>query len=715
MRDSILRGRDWLLRHRDALAAPFALAAVVCMALSAYHFRPQALSRIIYRPSPGGPQDYYDPSAPWWALAGALLLVIALAVTRRTPSAPVHTSRPLAALRPGWAWVLVAPGALTLLALAEANGRWIGVARLAGLTPVVQLALLGAGIALVVVGLAGLLPGRGEYGAAARAGVIHELPRREHRFRLIAAELALVIALALAALGLRLVHLGDSIHVLVDEAHFVLGVNYARAFPDMRLLEPMPTTASFPFIFAYGQSLTVELFGRSLLGLRAFSAILGALTVPALYFLGRALFDRTTALVAALVLLAFPPHLHYSRLALNNIADPLFGTLALAFFARGLRTHRRIDWVLAGVMLGLAQYFYEGGRLIYPALAAAWLAGGLIAWRPRPPVRGMLLAALAFVLVAAPMYYTLLAVDFPLADRMDKATYTDQYWGYEREEDNLATRWRHFKHALMHIVNAPENTVFHYYLYYGGRYALVLPWIVPLLLLGAVITLWRWWEPGVLLVPWVLATAAGNALLVESAVSARYVVAFPALALLIAVGLRHTLAIVAWPDRARRASLAISVLLAVGIAAGQAYYYFAQHLDQFNRDVREYPDADAEDALLRAVDFPPGTIVHLVGGRILPQRDAQHFMDFLADRLVVQVQPPQDITEPFLRGLRRDVDHAFFVAPGDGTTLALLARVFGERALDRTTNPRVPEAKAMLLYTLPTDPAAPPFAVDGGR
>ncbi len=698
------RFRASIARWRGTLAAVIALAAAGCMALSAYHFRPQGRALIHYRPTPGGPQNFYDPSAPWWALAGALLLVVALALARHVLTAPPHRPGPLLPLRPRWAWLFLAPGMLALLVLAETNGRWTGIDALHSVHPAAQLALFGTGIALVAVGLGGVPP---LFSRAHRS--------RESTYR-VAGEIALLLALTAAALALRLYRLGDSIHVLVDEAHFVLGVNYARLFPDLRLLEPMPTTASFPFLFSYGQKLAVDIFGRNLLGLRAFSAVLGALTVPATYWLGRQLFDRTTALAGALVLLAFPPHLHYSRLALNNIADPLFGTLALACMARGLRTRRRIDWALAGAMLGLAQYFYEGGRLIYPALAAAWLAFGMLAWRPRSPLRGVLIAALAFALVAAPLYYTLLGVDFPFTDRMDKAGYNDLYWSYEREPDNLTTRARHFWHALLHLVHAPENTVFHYYLYYGGRHPLVLEWLVPLLLLGAVIALWRWREPGILLPGWVLATLAGNALLVESAVSARFVLAFPALALLIAVGLRHTLALTGFPvlaallrdrQRASRVLATLVLLLGVGIAAGQGVYYFGPHLDRFNAEVREFPSADAEDALLRAADFPRVTFVHLVGTRLLPQRDAQHFADFLTDGLVVQVHAPDAITPILLHSLRRDVPHAFFVEPGERDVLALLAATFGTRPVQGTPSPRVPEGKALLLYYVPRDPFSP--------
>ena len=116
------------------------------------------------------------------------------------------------------------------------------------------------------------------------------------------------------------------------------------------------------------QAWGVGLLGRNLEGLRILSVIVGTLGIPALYFLAKELFDRKTALLAALMPGRFPPHIQFSRIALNNIVDPLFGTLALAFLVRGLKYNRPLDYALSGAALGLTQYFYEGGRLLFPAL-----------------------------------------------------------------------------------------------------------------------------------------------------------------------------------------------------------------------------------------------------------------------------------------------------------------------------------------------------------
>ncbi len=686
-------------RYRTVIARGLVLVAVTGMIASAFLFLPQLESLAHYRPT-RGPQDYYDPLAPWCFVGGLLALLAALAILSpgeiglRLGRNFRERSGGLEAASPRWSFLLVVPGALALLALAEINGRLIGIKLLADRSPLVQFALLVAGVGLVVIGLAGF-----PRAAHPQAPDLDDTrpTRRQGGAAWTRRDLPFVLLITLAALAVRFWNLRDSVHVMVDEGHFALGVTYFWEFPHARLLEPMPTSASFPFIFSYGQTAMTAIFGRSFLGLRAFSAVLGALTVPALYLLARQLYDRRTAVIAALVLLTFPPQVHYSRLALNNIADPLFGTLALGLLMAGVRTQRRRYYVLAGAALGFTQYFYEGGRLLYPLLALAWMGGGLVLWRPRPSVRGLILAALVFALVALPIYYTLIGEKFPLTDRFDKTSYNTYYWNYHREPDNLHTRINHLRHALMVFVNAPENTTFNYYLYYGGKYPLILPPIVPLFLLGIGFTLWRWRTPRALPLGWLIAVVAGNAMLIESAVSARYVVVFPALALLIAIGITETPALLwpaRWPPRVLTGLLAALTGLVV---IGQGVFYFGDFLKLFNVEVRAALAYDVDDAMLRAAKFPPGTRIFVIGYPTLPEIDAQRLLNYLADDLHVYVFKPEDFATLDLGDLDRQTDLAFFIGADDAASLAQVEAAYGDRPLQRTPYP-VPGGKALLLF-----------------
>lgn len=165
---------------------------------------------------------------------------------------------------------------------------------------------------------------------------------------------------------------------------------------------------SHPTLFFFLQALSMKLFGANVFGLRMLSVIVGTLTIPTLYLLVRELFDREMALVATALLAVSHFHLHYSRLASNNIEDPLFATLVFYFLVRGLRSKRGSDYVLSGLALGLSQYFYMGSRLI-PLLVMAFI--GFLATTKRDFLRdnlGHLVAlGVAALLVALPLlaYY----------------------------------------------------------------------------------------------------------------------------------------------------------------------------------------------------------------------------------------------------------------------------------------------------------------------
>ncbi len=151
-------------------------------------------------------------------------------------------------------------------------------------------------------------------------------------------------------------------------------------------------------------------------------------------------------------------------------------------------------------MLGATQYFYEGGRILFPALAlAGWGSGWRCGGAPVDP--GADPDGAGFVIIAVPVYYTLEGMDFPLFDRIDKADLDAHYWEKARR-DNVQARIARFEHSMLHYVNSPENTLFHFYLYYGGKHPLLLVYVIPPFLLGLVIAAGQWRRPGVVLVLW---------------------------------------------------------------------------------------------------------------------------------------------------------------------------------------------------------------------
>ena len=126
-----------------------------------------------------------------------------------------------------------------------------------------------------------------------------------------------------------------------------------------------------PTLYAFLQAGSMWIFGDSLAGVRVPSALLGTAAVLFTWLLARRVLGRRVALIAALVLAVFHFHLYFSRVALNNVADSFFLVAMLYWLDRGLVERRRLDCLLAGLAIGLGQYFYFGARLL-PAVAIVY-------------------------------------------------------------------------------------------------------------------------------------------------------------------------------------------------------------------------------------------------------------------------------------------------------------------------------------------------------
>jgi 4-amino-4-deoxy-L-arabinose transferase-like glycosyltransferase len=112
-------------------------------------------------------------------------------------------------------------------------------------------------------------------------------------------------------------------------------------------------------------------FGPGVAGIRWLSALLGTLTVPLTYLVGRRLFGSMTGLVAAAALTASFWSLMYSRVGIRHILTPVLALTTFYFFLHGLgftqsrmRTDRShsLDFILAAVFMGLGFYTYFASR-----------------------------------------------------------------------------------------------------------------------------------------------------------------------------------------------------------------------------------------------------------------------------------------------------------------------------------------------------------------
>jgi 4-amino-4-deoxy-L-arabinose transferase-like glycosyltransferase len=160
---------------------------------------------------------------------------------------------------------------------------------------------------------------------------------------------------------------------------------------------------SFPALYFGLLSVSQAIFGRTTEAIRLVSALAGALTIPALYWMARNMFGRPAAFAAAAWLAAFHVHVFFSRLAYNNVFDGLLFLLAAGGLWRGWQDGDRSPFVLAGLGLGFSQYFYTTSRLT-PIVLALWVV--LLALNRKPDrarLSGLVSAGLAALAVFFPL------------------------------------------------------------------------------------------------------------------------------------------------------------------------------------------------------------------------------------------------------------------------------------------------------------------------
>ncbi|NBU63238.1 MAG: hypothetical protein EBS29_01810 [Chloroflexia bacterium] len=175
-------------------------------------------------------------------------------------------------------------------------------------------------------------------------------------------------------------------------------------------------------LFSILQGASMQLFGTNLVGGRIITALMGSGSIVMLYFATRLFFDRRTAWLTALALLAMGVQLEFSRTGLIYVMDGMLLSCILALFAYGWETGKRRFYICAGIALGLCQYSYHTGKII-PIIFALWLL--LVAIQNWELIQNRL-----------PQLTLMWAISFLIAIPM--------WW-------NILTHWQHFSDAIMSV------------------------------------------------------------------------------------------------------------------------------------------------------------------------------------------------------------------------------------------------------------------------
>lgn len=132
----------------------------------------------------------------------------------------------------------------------------------------------------------------------------------------------------------------------------------------------------------YLDAVAVALFGRTAFAVRAVSMLVGALTIPALFFVLRRSFDRTTGYVGAALLAVMNWHLHFSRVGFALALWLCVVVLTAGALVEAVRSRNGRWWAATGVLAGLGVYAYNGHTVFLAVLllfVATHVAAALVA------------------------------------------------------------------------------------------------------------------------------------------------------------------------------------------------------------------------------------------------------------------------------------------------------------------------------------------------
>jgi 4-amino-4-deoxy-L-arabinose transferase-like glycosyltransferase len=129
---------------------------------------------------------------------------------------------------------------------------------------------------------------------------------------------------------------------------------------------------SFPAIYFWFISISQRVLGPTVTAVRVVSALGGTLAIAALYYALRKIFGHSYAFLGAGFLSIHHVHILFSRAAVNNIWDGVFLTLGIGAFWQACTQNHRQSFIVAGLAMGLSQYFYTTGHLT-PLYLILWI------------------------------------------------------------------------------------------------------------------------------------------------------------------------------------------------------------------------------------------------------------------------------------------------------------------------------------------------------
>ncbi len=133
---------------------------------------------------------------------------------------------------------------------------------------------------------------------------------------------------------------------------------------DLRIFFPRNTGREAIQMYVTAGVISLLRTGYTFTSLKIGTTLLGLLTLPFVYLLGKEIANKRVGLFAMVITgIAYWPNI-ITRVALRFTLYPLFVAIVFYFLVRGIRRSSRNDFILAGVALGLGLHGYSPFRIV---------------------------------------------------------------------------------------------------------------------------------------------------------------------------------------------------------------------------------------------------------------------------------------------------------------------------------------------------------------
>lgn len=171
----------------------------------------------------------------------------------------------------------------------------------------------------------------------------------------------ILLLILILASALRFYHI-DFQSIWLDEIHSINEANPNLSLS--ALYDVIMAGEQMPPLYFYSLYFLFKIFGYYTIVARVYSAIIGIVSIYAIYLLGKEMFNKKTGLIAATLLCVNSFHLYYSQEARPYIFLFLFTTFAFYYLVKFIKLPSRKSAIYYGLTSALMLHFHFFGLFV---------------------------------------------------------------------------------------------------------------------------------------------------------------------------------------------------------------------------------------------------------------------------------------------------------------------------------------------------------------